>query len=54
MGLTNCGPKCAPHWALICGVMLSRHPLVGFSPPSFGTHSRDEMSILAPLQQCCR
>lgn len=21
---------------------------------SFGTHSRDELSILAPLRQCCR
>ena len=47
-------PKRALPWALSRGVMPPSRPPAGFSPPSFGTHSRDELSILAPLRQCCR
>lgn len=52
--LDDCGPKLlgcfGAHWTVL-GPRC--HPKMGFSP-SFGTHSHDEMSILAPLQQCCR
>lgn len=65
--LDDCSPKRQPllgcfgaHWGVLghtglCWGTLcvpQCHPN-GFLP-SFGKHSHDEMSILAPLQQCCR